>query len=90
MRWHTKETADDRWAREHPYGEQGSVDYWIEVMNRAYELGETRAASERDKLVALTGPQPPMEWSSFPSWFGDLWISHLASWNRDSRLAMPY
>jgi hypothetical protein len=92
--WHrhsATESADKRWAREHPFGDEGSVDYWIEAMKRAVQLGENRAQGELDKLIALEGPQPPRPYYSFPDWFQTLWHQSLASYNRnDCRLAMPY
>jgi hypothetical protein len=89
MRLFRRETDEDKWIREHPFGEEGSVDYWTEVMKRAVSLGETRAQGELDKLAALTGPQPPREWLSFPDWFGALWINHLAPYSGGHQ-AMPY
>lgn len=85
------ESADEKWAREHPYGEEGSIEYWIEVCNRMFQLGETRAAAERDKLLALPAGSPPMTSTDFPLWFMSLWTHQLAPYNVDDhRLAMPY
>jgi hypothetical protein len=86
-----EESAQEKWLREHPYGEPESVEYWIESMKRAYQLGEVRALPEMERLEALTGPQPPRPLHSFPGWFTDLWIGHLAAYNHDSsQYAMPY
>ncbi len=82
-------TAEQKWAETHQWGEPGSPDYWLEAMKRAYELGETRAQAEIDKLAALTGPQPPRSFTDFPDWFWDLWCSHIAPYC-GQRLAMPY
>jgi hypothetical protein len=85
------ESAGKRWAREHPFGDEGSVDYWIEAMKRAVQLGEMRAQEELGKLIALEGPQPPRPYYSFPDWFQTLWTQSLASYNDGRcRLAMPY
>jgi len=86
-----RKTAAERWVDEHPYGEQGTTEYWIEAMKRAYELGETRALAELDRLLSLEGPVPPMRWMDFPWWFQDLWVDQLAPYNRWShQMAMPY
>jgi hypothetical protein len=72
-----------------PWGEPGSVEYWIEAMKRAYELGEVRALAEIERLSALTGPQPPCSFTALPRWFGDLWMGHIAPFC-GQRHAMPY
>jgi hypothetical protein len=82
-------SADERWARDHPWGEPESVDYWVEVMKRAVQLGEARAQGEIGKLLALTGPQPPRSYLDFPDWFWHLWSGHLAPYSHE-RLSMPY
>lgn len=93
---HSKKSApivpDDDWARRHPWGEQGSVDYWIEVMHRAFELGEVRAKGEADRLLELQGPQPPLSVTDFPNWFWNLWFNHLSPRNNvgDHPHRMPY
>lgn len=85
------ESEDAKWEREHPYGEEGSVEYWIEALKRAAQLGETRAQAEIDRLLALPAGSPPMTTMDFPMWFMTLWNHQLASYNRhDHRLAMPY
>lgn len=50
-----------------PFGEPGSADYWTEAMKRAFELGESRAQPEIDKLIAGGAVQPPRGAYSFPS-----------------------
>jgi hypothetical protein len=87
-----KETEEDHWQREHPWGEHGSVDYWIEAMKRAAQMGETRAQGELDKLVELDGPQPPKYFTDFPDWFWKLWTDHLAPYQdaSDHPSRMPY
>ena len=75
--------AESEFVRMHPYGEAGSIDYWIEAMKRAYVLGEERAQGEIDRLLTIRGPRPPMSFTDFPSWFGVLWTE-------DHPQAMPY
>jgi hypothetical protein len=91
MTWLKGRTPEQKWAQAHPYGEQGTVDYWVEALKRAYELGEPRAQGEIDRLLALTGPQSPIRWLDLPRWFQDMWTDQLAPYNRGThRLAMPY
>lgn len=68
------------------------MDYWIEAMKRAAELGETRAQEQIDALLALSGPQPPRKFTDFPDWFWDLRTGHLAPYRnvRDFPRRMPY
>jgi hypothetical protein len=72
--------------------EPGSADYWIEAMKRAFELGESRAQPEIDKLISGGTVQPPRDEFSFPSWFTDIWIEALAPYNDEKmhHLRMPY
>ena len=75
-----------------PFGEPGTDDYWIEVMKRAYQLGEPRALDEIGRLETRTGMHPPMgalnDW--FPEWFFYLWNNWLDPITGDSKNRMPY